>query len=56
MEKVPDPTDPTKRHHAMDMTEHWDRLLSAGINILRTDEALQTVSYYRVPQRSHDRL
>ena len=44
-----------KSLYAMDPTENWDRLFSAGIDILLTDRAVQMVRHLRAPQRSNAR-
>ena len=44
-----------KSLYAMDTTENWDRLFSAGIDILLTDRAVQMVRHLRAPQRSNAR-
>jgi glycerophosphoryl diester phosphodiesterase len=43
-----------KSLYAMDTTQDWDRLFSAGIDILLTDKAVQMVRYLGAPQRLHD--
>jgi hypothetical protein len=38
----------------VDSAQDWDRLFSAGIDILLTDKAVQMVRYLSAPQRLHD--
>ena len=41
--------------YAVNPTKNWDRLFSAGIDILQTDRAVQKVRHLRAPQRSNAR-
>jgi hypothetical protein len=39
-----------KSLYAMDTTELWDQLFTAGIDLLLTDKAVQTVRYLSAPR------